>query len=990
MLTKVVAGRKPCNNLFFLHGLSKKGLAIVKKLCFFLTLIFSLTFFVFASAEGTPSYAEYQKLHETVLPAQENIEIDLTKCYSDNGSPIRPLENGNLPSDENGALHFRLQIPKAALFQVEIEYLPGKGSGSDIQRSLHINGTLPFKEAEGLVFSRLWQDKTPPKAKGETIRGNQSFPQQIECPAFRKIAIHDPLGYESRPFLISLKEGENILSLLPLQEAMFIKSITLLAPQKYPSYAEYIKRAEESGLQKADIQPVKFQAENAHTKSSPSFYPLNDRSSPLSEPYHPSYIVLNTIGGVAWNAPGEWISWEFDAPSEGLYRIALRYKQSAMRGMYVTRKILINDVIPFAEAEELRFYHASGFQYTALGSNMNVNPNGEDFWFHLKKGKNRITMEVSLGELGSVLNDIDALTITMNEIYRSIIAITGTDPDVNRNYQLLNRIPGLENDLKTLNISLKEVYARLTRLTGGTSQRTASLTRLIAVMDKLDLGEENIVKHLSSFKEGITGLGKSTLDFKDQPLTLDYFLLLGKDDPKLKINGNILDNAAHAIAAFIGSFTNDYNSVENEREEKKEKEINVWVGLGRDQFQVIRRLINESFTPKTGVKVNLKLISPDVLLPATMTGTGPDVAIQIGSNAPINFAFRDAALDLRVFSDFEEIRQRFHPSALIGLQYQGGCFALPDQMSFPVLFYRKDILESLRLKVPQTWDDLINVIPELQKENMTIYLDTAPPLTLGVGVSLGSSRPINTVFLSRLFQLGGKIYSEDGTHSLLDSEQANAAFRWWTQFYTQYGFMRDIDFITRFRLGEVPIGMVDLHAYNTLAVSAPEIRNLWGIAPVPGSLKTDGSIASAAPCVIGASMIIKNMVEKNRTALESWEFLKWWTSAETQLSYAREMEAILGPAGRYLVANLEAFHQVSWPSHVKPVLDGILASLKGIPEIPGGYITGRYINNAFLSVITQYENPSDMLFENVQLINDEITLKREEFGLVTKTDEGGK
>ena len=95
------------------------------------------------------------------------------------------------------------------------------------------------------------------------------------------------------------------------------------------------------------------------------------------------------------------------------------------------------------------------------------------------------------------------------------------------------------------------------------------------------------------------------------------------------------------------------------------------------------------------------------------------------------------------------------------------------------------------------------------------------------------------------------------------------------------------------------------------------------------------------------------------------------------------MEAVLGKAGRYQVANLDSFEAVEWPLDIKAVLDSTLPDLRGIPQIPGGYITGRYLNNAFVTVITNYENAADTLYENVELIQEEIDAKRREFGLAT-------
>ena len=40
-------------------------------------------------------------------------------------------------------------------------------------------------------------------------------------------------------------------------------------------------------------------------------------------------------------------------------------------------------------------------------------------------------------------------------------------------------------------------------------------------------------------------------------------------------------------------------------------------------------------------------------------------------------------------------------------------FALPEQLPFFMLFYRQDILDELGIEGPQTWDEVLQVIPEL-------------------------------------------------------------------------------------------------------------------------------------------------------------------------------------------------------------------------------------------------------------------------------------
>ncbi len=938
---------------------------------------------LFSASVLAEGYDEYISKHADVPNASESIVINANEYTALEMADAKVLEDGTLSTGEAGYVEYTFEAAEDALYEIEFLYFPGSGSGGDILRKVLLNGESPFEEADELAFSRMWNDVN---RDYKEKKGNQPFPSQVQTPEWRAYSLSDMEGYVAEDFRFFVRKGENTLRIVSLNEGLILKTITFKAPEKTPTYDEYIASHLENGVKVSDTEPIQYQAEDAALKSGPSFYPVNDRTSPISEPYHPSNIVLNCIGDTAWNEPGEWISWDIEAPEDALYRIVLRFKQSDLRGLYATRKLTIDGVIPFEEAADLRFYHSGKFQLKPLSGNRldpaDKKEDTQEFYFFLEKGTHRITLEVTLGEMGAILKDIDEQTELLNRLYRQVIAITGSSPDIYQSYQLFTRIPNLQADITARKADIEDILERMTALTGSGSERTAALTRLLSMIDELIEDEDEWPKRLSAFKECITSMGKAVLDFKDQPMKIDYIVLTGDKDIDKRAEGNIFQRIWHMIRAFIGSFFNDYNVADSAAADSS-KEIDVWLSTGRDQFEVIRRLINESFESQEGIKVNLKLINADVLLPSTFTGNGPEVAIQIGNTAPVNFAFRDAALDLKQFDDYEEVVANFLPAAMESFYYEGGTYALPDQMSFPVMFYRTDIFEEYNLKVPETWDDLIALIPELQRYNMEIYLDTAPPSSMGASLSMGSSVPINTVFLSRLYQTGGEIYNEDGKLCLLGEDEANAAFKWWTQFYTQHGFPRDIDFITRFRLGEVPIGIVDLSTYTRLAVSAPEIRGAWSIGKVPGTRQEDGSITYASPCVTGGAMIIKNTAVKNETVNESWEFIKWWTKAETQTRFAQEMEAVLGKAGRYQVANLDSFEAVEWPLDIKAVLDETLPDLRGIPQIPGGYITGRYLNNAFVTVITNYENAADTLYENVELIQEEINAKRREFGLAT-------
>jgi ABC-type glycerol-3-phosphate transport system substrate-binding protein len=254
-----------------------------------------------------------------------------------------------------------------------------------------------------------------------------------------------------------------------------------------------------------------------------------------------------------------------------------------------------------------------------------------------------------------------------------------------------------------------------------------------------------------------------------------------------------------------------------------------------------------------------------------------------------------------------------------------------------------------------------------------------------------------------LYQRGGRLYSEDAKETGLLSEVAMDTFEYWTDFYTKYSFPKSASFLNRFRSGEMPIGISYYEMYNTLAVFAPEIRGNWAFYPIPGTATTiydektqqnidvidHTSIASGT----GAIIIAKNAQEDSDVKYASWEFLKWWTSTNTQASFGKEMEGILGSSARHATANFNAFQQLSWPKADQEQLLkqwGVLTSsiedyaivngekfpietdadgkvhlygVQEIPQIAGSYITGREIENAYRQVINNGYNPREILYE---------------------------
>ena len=84
---------------------------------------------------------------------------------------------------------------------------------------------------------------------------------------------------------------------------------------------------------------------------------------------------------------------------------------------------------------------------------------------------------------------------------------------------------------------------------------------------------------------------------------------------------------------------------------------------------------------------------------------------------PVLHAMR-AVVDMAEFDDFDEVIKRFYPASWVPFKYLDGVYALPETFTFPIMFYRTDILAEMGIEVPETWQDVYNIIPDLMNNYM--------------------------------------------------------------------------------------------------------------------------------------------------------------------------------------------------------------------------------------------------------------------------------
>ena len=911
------------------------------------------------------TYDVYLRAHQGVAAGTETIVVDIAAFEGD--GVLQQDEEGNpqVYTADGEYTSWMVDVPEEGMYAVQVEYLTVESRGVDVERELYINDVLPFAGADTLRFSRLWVDGGEVRKDNQ---GNEIRPSQKEKYEYQVAFCKDDMGYETDPYQFYFAQGQNKLSFKGANEPMIIRSIKLMPVTKRASYEEYL--ADQPKVQMSS-EGTKYQTtiqgEKAVTRSSPSLYARYDHASPSTEPYDVYHTILNYIGGDPWNTAGQWIEWSFEVPEDGYYNISIKARQTYQRGGLSCRTVYIDGEVPFEEMSSVAFAYDTNWNMRTLADEA-----GNAYRFYLTKGEHTIRLEVTLGDMGSILKEMEASIYRLNQIYRKVLVLTGVTPDRFRDYHLDKVYPEVIEAMALESLRLYKLVDDTVARTGQKNDRVAVAQTLAVQLEQFVERHERITQSFSNFKDNITSLGTAMQSMAESKLDIDAIVISGENAKPKKVSDNIFTKLLHEIKACVASYFVDYNSLGDVYDENADDVIEVWLVTGRDQSTVLKTMIDEAFTPNYGVKVNVQLVGADAILSAVMAGIGPDVVLSVDGWFAVNYAMRNAVVDLTQFADYEEVVKPFYQSALDPLTYDDGehkgVYGLPETQLFSVLFYRKDIMEDLGLEIPQTWDDIIAILPTIQGNNMSVGI----PFPDISNVDMSG-------FNAMIYQNGGAIYNETKTRTVIDSEEAVEAFELYTSLYNDYGLPTVFDFVSRFRSGEMPIGVGQYSLYNTLTVSAPEIRGLWDFTLYPGTLQEDGSIDRSVHANGLCCMMIAT--DDENVKQNAWTFMKWWVSADAQARFGREMESVLGSSARYATANTDALEMLAWSSEELAVLKEQQAWGRGFPEIAGGYSTTRHMTNAIRKVINSKEDPRETLLTYVHTINEEIEIKRKEFGL---------
>lgn len=862
----------------------------------------------------------------------------------------------NLLEKKGDKITLSYDFQVAGLYYFEIDYLDLNRQINDNQISLLVNNQSPFFEAQTIKLpSRYYFEKTE---FAKDRYKNEIQPSSLKIDEWQTTAIKDYDGLHPGFFGIYLKSGD-VLEIEHNAGTILIGEIRVIKAEKLLSYEQYLQLHE-------PVYPTDYISKSSRELSSRTSASIRLRAErdPSSNYYNTQYLVLNTISGDSWINGGESVEYEITAQQAGLYKLAFKYRQAELTDMSTFRKIYVNGSVPYQDLEVVSFPFTSSFVNRTLRNEKN-----EDLLVYLNAGSNIIKLEVVNYPYRNL---IETIKLTMREIQDLSLAIkkyTSGGSDMYRDWDIDAYFPDAKDKLINWSNRILDSYNQLLDVSMNNSPtEIANLKVAASRLERLSRDVNKLPSRMVQFSDGDSSVNQLLGDLMQRMMRGNLeveSLILYNNKPLKKPFANIFVNTWEGFKRLILSYFNNPYQVEG----KRKNELMVWVNHPRQYIEIMQMLIDANY--ESDLKITLSQM-PDEnrLILANTTGQSPDLAIGVNHWLPYEFAIRDASLDLRQFEGFEEIVQTMSKGAFIPMVFEEGVYGLPETQNFWVTYYRTDILNSIGItEIPQTWDEVIGILPILQSYGANYFV----PLAQYEGL-----KPF-VATLPFIYQFEGDLYSNNGMMTAINSEETIKGIKLMSDLFTLYNLPQRVgSFYNDFRYGLLPIGIADLSIYLLLSNAAVELDGLWHMDLHPGQMNSNGEILRYAPIGGQTSMILANTMYPQ----ESFDLLKWWMSTEVQTEFQFRLETTYGKQYFWNSANNEAFMASSIPSEFKDVIFRQWQYGVEAARIPGTYMVERSISNAWSEIVYNGSNPRLALDEAVRVSNREIRYKMTEFGYI--------
>src|SRR5690625_2285669 len=475
-------------------------------------------------------------------------------------------------SQPGGWIEYDVDIEKEGIYQIGTEYFPftedDGGSRQSVILSVEVNGEFPYKESRSIDLKRSFKDLEDQFDD----EGNQIRSLIEENTGWKTDAFRSSSGSTVEPLLFHLKEGQNTIRIYTLREAVALKSFTISEPTTYESY----KKVKESYPSDADNTGdiIEIEAENFLHKNSTSVQVQYDRD-PLTTPKSLTNVLFNTIGGESWHDGNQAITWEFEVPKNGLYKLGFRGLQNYHKNLSVFRTLYIDDEIPFEEMKAYQIPYDTSWQEIILEDEKNG-----PYAFYLEKGKHTMTLEVTHEPFSPLLGEMDKASKDIKSVAEELRLATGDREDSFRVWNVEEELPGLIEQLEDMQTRFEEMTESVIEINGATSDVSQAFKSLAQDVERLLKKPDEIPNKqvtVGRFQEQLEGQRQELIG---GPLQIDNFNLAPMENEFQRMTANWFEKLIGMFSSLIYSF-----SGQNEIAEQQDKDLNVWMMWVRDDAE---------------------------------------------------------------------------------------------------------------------------------------------------------------------------------------------------------------------------------------------------------------------------------------------------------------------------------------------------------------------------------------------------------------------
>lgn len=874
--------------------------------------------------------------------------------------------------EPNDTITIDVNVQEEGLYELYLDYYLLPETRLRPAVSFTVNNETQYNEMANIDVPIKWVVDTEPLYDRFDDELTPDSSLRSEWDTFTLI---DPNYFFIEPMKIYLHEGANTIDMTAVEGYFLIGEVVVGNIYESPSsYSEYLN--EYTNETENEVSTLTIQAERYEYENRQNIRAKFVRNPSLT-PYSYKNRVLNVLDQSSFRKSGDSVTYSLEVEESGLYALTFKYLQNLNDELDSHVAIYINGEVPFEEFESIDIPYSRSWDNITLSDD-----EGNPYQIYLEAGETyELTLQVNNTKLRDLYHDLLSIIDEIDSIARDVNKITGGLNDRYRDYKLDVYIPTITEDLVRLRQETLDAKADIIELYGTDDLSIISEIDLcVKYFDQFIENPDEIPAFQYRFNEGDTSIyGKiNTIlpKFIDNPLQLDSITLADENAEIPKAQVNIFVRTYEGFKSFFYSF---FDPKYNESTTVDDQTVEIWVRQSRLYIQVMQRMADD-FTRDTGIKVELSVMPDESkIVLANAANNTPDAAMGLSVTRPFEFAIRDMVVDLSEQDGFYDLTSEYNENSFIPFIYEDGVYSIPETMDVKLLFYRTDIFEFLGVEPPQTWEEVVSLIPILQRYNYNFYTPLGGDASFK---TFGETTPF-------IYQYHGNIYNETGDKAIYNEQGAYEAFEFMTDLFSVYNVpITTSNFFQWFRDGLVPVGIGDGNMYIQLKYAAPELAGQWAVLPVPGieyeyedgtcpGPTTDGRCIERWDPTYGTSSVIFKDTEKQDLV---WEYYKWWFSSDVQSDFTYQLQSILGDEFLYMTANVEAFKTSAWPSDSKYQVLEQWEWIRTIGKVPGDYLVERELSNAWNTVVNDGTNARVAIDDAVDIVNRELKRKLTEFG----------